>query len=95
MKDFKINAFTLAEVLIALTILGVVAALTYPTLIIIVREHVMNIKSKAFYNRVAQSIPLMSNKFSHFTSAFDFVDNEYRELFKMRMMCLRFTYGNS
>lgn len=87
MNIIKNKGFTLAEVLLALAIIGVVAALTYPTLNTNIREYVMKIKSRAFYNRVSQTIPLMANKFSHFSSALDFVDNEYRELFKMRMVC--------
>lgn len=49
------NAFTLAEVLITLTIIGVVAAMTLPTLMAKYREDVTMNKLKKFYTTMQQA----------------------------------------
>lgn len=54
----KQRAFTLAEVLITLGIIGVVAALTIPTLIANHRNKVTETKLKKFYSVMNQSIKL-------------------------------------
>ena len=55
MKKF---GFTLAEVLITLGIIGVVAALTMPTLLTKINEKIMVNKLKKFYSTMAQAIKL-------------------------------------
>lgn len=52
------NAFTLAEVLITLGIIGVVAALTMPTLIMNHKKSVIETRLKKFYSSVNQAINL-------------------------------------
>lgn len=55
-KDIKpINAFTLAEVLITLGIIGVVAAMTMPTLIQKYQEKATVTKVKKFYSMLSQA----------------------------------------
>ncbi len=54
----KFNAFTLAEVLITLGIIGVVAALTIPTLIMHHRKQVIETRLKKFYSMFNQAILL-------------------------------------
>lgn len=56
MKNF--NAFTLAEVLITLGIIGVVAAITIPTLIQQHRKQVIETRLKKFYSSVNQAVKL-------------------------------------
>ena len=50
------KAFTLAEVLITLGIIGVVAALTIPTLIQNHKKHVIEVKLKTFYTIMNQAV---------------------------------------
>lgn len=52
----KILGFTLAEVLITLGIIGVVAALTLPTLINRIQNHVLENQTKHFYAMITQAI---------------------------------------
>ncbi len=55
----KFNAFTMAEILLSLTIIGVVAAITLPSLTGNVNERVWNTQRKALHARFAQSIALL------------------------------------
>lgn len=55
MKKF---GFTLAEVLITLGIIGVVAAMTMPTLLTKINEKIMVNKLKKFYSTMAQAVKL-------------------------------------
>lgn len=55
-KLANVFAFTLAEVLITLGIIGVVAALTIPTLVEQYRKQVLETRLKHFYSTINQSI---------------------------------------
>lgn len=55
----KYNAFTMAEILLSLTIIGVVAAITLPSLTGNINERTWNTQRKALYARVSQAISLM------------------------------------
>lgn len=52
-------AFTMAEILLSLTIIGVVAAITLPSLTGNINERTWNTQRKALYARVSQAIALM------------------------------------
>ena len=52
-------AFTMAEILLSLTIIGVVAAITLPSLTGNINERTWNTQRKALYARFSQAIPLM------------------------------------
>ncbi|MBR6162363.1 type II secretion system protein, partial [bacterium] len=54
---YKNNAFTLAEVLITLVIIGVIAAITVPTLIVKYQKEQTVTRLKKTYSSIAQSIP--------------------------------------
>ena len=56
MNNFRKKAFTLAEVLITLGIIGVVAALTMPSLIAHHRKVATASKLKKFYSTMEQAI---------------------------------------
>lgn len=56
------RAFTLAEVLITLGIIGVVATMTIPTLINKYRSYVLEVQFKKAYSNLSQSILLMKNE---------------------------------
>ncbi len=55
------HAFTMAEILLSLTIIGVVAAITLPSLTGNINERTWNTQRKALYARFAQALALMPN----------------------------------
>ena len=57
-RNFPLKGFTLAEVLITLGVIGVVAALTMPTLIKKYTNHVVETRLKAFYSQFNEAIKL-------------------------------------
>jgi len=57
----KLNAFTMAEILLSLTIIGVVAAITLPSLTGNINERTWNTQRKALYARFSQALALMPN----------------------------------
>ena len=54
-------AFTMAEILISLTIIGVIAAITLPSLQANINEKTWATQRKALYNRMSQAISLMDS----------------------------------
>jgi len=67
----KKDAFTMAEILLSLTIIGVVAAITLPSLTGNINERTWNTQRKALYARLSQAIALMPalNGFGTVTAA--------------------------
>ena len=53
------NAYTVAEILISLTIIGVVAAIILPALIGNFNERIWNTQRNALYSRFSQAIPII------------------------------------
>ncbi len=53
------GGFTMAEILLSLTIIGVVAAITLPSLTGNINERTWNTQRKALYSRMSQAISLM------------------------------------
>ncbi len=56
----KLKGFTLAEVLITLAIIGIVAAITLPSLLVNVNEKAWDAQKKALHARLAQAIGQMN-----------------------------------
>ncbi len=56
----KTRGFTLAEVLITLAIIGIVAAITLPSLLVNVNEKAWDAQKKALHARLAQAIGQMN-----------------------------------
>ncbi len=65
----RLTAFTMAEILLSLTIIGVVAAITLPSLTGNINERTWNTQRKALYARFSQAMPLMDalNGYGTFT----------------------------
>ena len=55
----RVCAFTMAEILLSLTIIGVVAAITLPSLTGNINERTWNTQRKALYARMSQAVSLM------------------------------------
>ena len=58
MKNQK-HAFTMAEILLSLTIIGVVAAITLPSLLGNINERAWNTQRKALHARITQALSMM------------------------------------
>ncbi len=54
-----LRGFTMAEILLSLTIIGVVAAITLPSLMANINERTWNTQRKALYARMSQAIAMM------------------------------------
>ena len=67
----NLNAFTMAEILLSLTIIGVVAAITLPSLTGNINERTWNTQRKALYARFSQAISLMPSLNSYGTYSED------------------------
>ncbi len=67
------RAFTMAEILLSLTIIGVVAAITLPSLTGNINERTWNTQRKALYARFSQAIALMPalNGYGTYTAGTD------------------------
>ena len=57
----KLSGFTLAEILITLAIIGIVAAITLPSLLVNVNEKAWDAQKKALHARLAQAIGQMNS----------------------------------
>ena len=58
-KCLRRVAFTMAEILLSLTIIGVVAAITLPSLTGNINERTWNTQRKALYSRLSQAVALL------------------------------------
>jgi len=79
-------AFTMAEILLSLTIIGVVAAITLPSLTGNINERTWNTQRKALYARMSQAIPLMG-AINGYTNAETFVTSGLSKVLKINNIC--------
>ena len=95
LKDFianetkqKTTAFTLAEVLITLAIIGIVAALTIPTLIQNYQERAWNTASQVFQRKLGEALRVMNvqGTLAGYTTTEAFVD-ELSKHIKITRIC--------
>ncbi len=63
--------FTMAEILLSLTIIGVVAAITLPSLMANINERTWNTQRKALYARLSQAIGMMPSIGGYGTFTYD------------------------
>ena len=85
-------AFTLAEVLITLAIIGVVAAITIPGLVTTIKDKVSQRQIQVAEKRLAEGVRLFSQLDSGFngrtyTDTYDFLKNGLSKHFKMTSIC--------
>ncbi len=94
---FKKFGFTLAEVLIAVGIIGTIAAMTIPTLKKSYEEHVFESRAKATYNHLQQAVALSKYAGDRFIPAAtaantrevaqNFYEKYFKNTLKVAMFC--------
>ena len=90
-------SFTMAEILISLTIIGVIAAITLPSLRANINEKAWTTQRKALYSRMSQAISLMpalngygigaNDDETNEKAAMDFVTNGLSKVLNMKNIC--------
>ena len=87
-RDMSMRAFTLAEILITLTVIGVVAALTIPSLNNEVNSRTLATKQKVFENRLHEGLRRMKaeDKLEKTYTTSEFVD-EMGKYFNISQVC--------
>ena len=87
-RQIKKSAFTLAEVLITLAIIGIVAALTIPTLIQNYQERAWNTASQVFQRKLGEALRVMNvqGTLAGYTTTEAFVD-ELSKHIKITRIC--------
>ncbi len=89
MKRFftvKSAAFTMAEILLSLTIIGVVAAITLPSLTGNINERTWATQKKALYARMSQAIPLLDSM-NTYDDAESFIAGALNKVTKINNVC--------
>jgi len=96
--DFiSLTAFTMAEILISLTIIGIIAAITLPSLKANINEKAWATQRKALYSRMSQAISLMpalngygigaNDDETNEKAGLDFVTNGLSKVLNMKNIC--------
>ncbi len=80
------SAFTMAEILLSLTIIGVVAAITLPSLTGNINERTWNTQRKALYARFSQAVSLMDSM-NGYSDAETFVTAGLSKVLKINNIC--------
>ncbi|MCM1010149.1 MAG: type II secretion system GspH family protein [Fusobacterium sp.] len=79
-------AFTMAEILLSLTIIGVVAAITLPSLTGNINERTWNTQRKALYARFSQAIALMP-AMNQYSNGETFITDGLAKVLKINNIC--------
>ncbi|MCM1010597.1 MAG: prepilin-type N-terminal cleavage/methylation domain-containing protein, partial [Fusobacterium sp.] len=80
------TGFTMAEILLSLTIIGVVAAITLPSLTGNINERTWNTQRKALYARMSQAVPLMGSV-NGYADTETFVTGGLSKVLKINNIC--------
>lgn len=93
-KMKKFYGFTLAEVLITLAVIGIIAAITLPSLIVNINERSFDAKRRALVARLSQAIPQISNLSGYGdeddlegTAAESFIAEGLSKVYKIASIC--------
>ena len=97
MRSIKMKrsyGFTLAEVLITLAVIGIIAAITLPSLLVNVNERSFDAKKRALVARLSQAIPQISNLSGYGdeddlegTAAESFIAEGLSKVYKIASVC--------
>ncbi len=80
------GGFTMAEILLSLTIIGVVAAITLPSLTGNINERTWNTQRKALYARFSQGISLMPS-LNQYSNGETFITDGLAKVLKINNVC--------
>lgn len=80
------GAFTMAEILISLTIIGVIAAITLPSLRASINEKTWATQKKALFARMSQAVALLDSANSYSTAQ-SFVTQGLNSVLKINNIC--------
>lgn len=80
------GGFTMAEILLSLTIIGVVAAITLPSLTGNINERTWNTQRKALYARMSQAVSLMPAQ-NGFGTTENYVTSGLAKVLKINNIC--------
>ena len=86
-------AFTMAEILISLTIIGVIAAITLPSLRANINEKTWATQKKALYSRMSQAIAMMP-ALNGYTSSSAFITEGLSKVLEVKNICNRDKLSN-
>ena len=82
----SMGAFTMAEILISLTIIGVIAAITLPSLRANINEKTWATQKKALLSRMSQGIAMMDAQ-NTYATAQEYVTEGLAEVLKINNIC--------
>ena len=82
----KFVGFTMAEILLSLTIIGVVAAITLPSLTGNINERTWATQKKALYARMSQAVPLLDSV-NNYDDAESFIAGALNTVTKINNVC--------
>jgi type II secretory pathway pseudopilin PulG len=82
----KSASFTMAEILISLTIIGVIAAITLPSLRANINEKTWATQKKALFSRMSQAVALLDSTNSY-ASAQSFITEGLNDVLKINNIC--------
>ena len=85
-RENQCCAFTMAEILLSLTIIGVVAAITLPSLTGNINERTWNTQRKALYARFSQAMPLIDS-LNGYANAETFITGALGKVIKINNIC--------
>ena len=86
LNPIKNTAFTMAEILLSLTIIGVVAAITLPSLTGNINERTWATQKKALYARMSQAIPLIGSV-NGYADSETFITGALSKVLKINNIC--------
>jgi len=95
-KSYTLTAFTMAEILISLTIIGIIAAITLPSLRANINEKTWATQRKALYSRMSQAISMMPslNGYTGTVESQAFLANGLSKVLEIKNIC-SFSSGTS
>lgn len=105
MNNKKIFGFTIAEVLITLTVIGIISAITIPTLMYKNRERVIRSKFKKVYAVMSEALINAVDEYGSIPECYygkvnaqkackDFINNYFFQKIKYQKYCSKNSYAN-
>lgn len=92
---FKNKGFTLAEILVTLSIIGIIAAILFPSILANYTERTLNAKRQALVARMSQAMAELADKFAEYedtenpaeNSSLKFINEGLSKVYKISAVC--------